>query len=201
MAIGMDMARLVRDEATAGTREGGSAGLPVGEASVAFERIAKAVRRTVRMVRWLEQPVAARADGGRARARKQIIRAVEDGIDREAAGEAADTLHVEMLERLDSLELDDDVAGRPVAEIVREILADLGVRPGEGMRPRRRGAAELAVMRARAAAATGETVGVAGARFGSGRAEQGEGRGGDISQVSDEELERLHLMLTREADD
>ena len=196
----MDLARLVRDEAMAGVSGGAPGSLPAGEASVAFERIAKAVRRTVRMVRWLEQPVAVRADG-RARARKQIIRAVEDGIDREAAGDAADTLHVEMLERLDSLELDEDVAGRPVAEIVREILADLGVGPGEGMRPRRRGAEALAVMQARAAAAPGEAKEVAAARFGSGRAERGGGRGGDISKVSDEELERLHLMLTREADD
>ena len=106
MAIGMDLARLIRDEATAGVNQYAPAALPVAEAAAAFERVSRAVRRTVRMVQWLDQPQAARADDGarRIRARKEIIRAVEDGIDREAAEGEADGLHGEMLERLDSLE-------------------------------------------------------------------------------------------------
>ena len=194
LQIGMGLARLARDAAEAAGSEPASAS-PVVEIAAGFERIARAVRRTVRLIRWLEQPVALRTDDGaqrRVRARKQIIRAVEDGIDREAAADDADSLHVELLDRLDSVELEEDVAGRPVAEVVLEILDDLGLAAARRRRPvRRRRLADVAVLRARAAAGPGETREVAGERFGAGRAEWNGAVAVDLSKLTDEELDRL----------
>ncbi len=156
VAIGMELARLVRDEA----KEGQAA-----EAAVAFDRVARAVRRTVRLARWLDQPVPMRAvsdsAGARVMVRAGIIRAVEDTIDRSVSEAEAETLHVELLERLDGPDIEDDIARRPAAEIIADICHDLGLDKRPWMRPWvRRRPADVAALHARAAAAAGATCGV-----------------------------------------
>ncbi len=151
---------MVRDEA-----EGHAA-----EATVAFERVARAVRRTIRMARWLDEPVRAFDARARVAARKQIIRAVEDRIDRVVDEDRAECAHAELLERLDAPELDDDIAGRPVGEIIADIVRDLGLETWSGHRPWvRRRPADVAALHARAAAAAGCVQDVAGPELRLGR--------------------------------
>ncbi len=153
VGIGMELARRVRDEL-----EGQAA-----EATVAFERVARAVRRTIRMARWLDELMPASDALARVAARKHIIRSVEDRIDRTVDEERADCLHAELLERLDSPDMDDDIAGRPVGEIIADIARDLGLDNWSGHRPWvRRRPADVAALHARAAAAVGTVREVAG---------------------------------------
>ena len=62
-------------------------------------------------------------------ARKQIIREVEDTIHREAHGSKAEAeaLHAELYERLDTLDLDDDLDTMPIADLIAALRRDLGI--------------------------------------------------------------------------
>ena len=155
--MGLDMARVVHGRAKAQaevTVE--EPGVEVADGSVAFDRLARAVRRTVALARRLEEPVR---DGAprRLAARRQILRAVEDVIQREAVDQdEEDGLNGELYERLDAPELDDELDCRPVAEIVADICRDLGIAELSGTgRWKRRFPAEVAALCARAARVTG----------------------------------------------
>ena len=187
LEIGMVLARRVRDEVA-----------PAGEAAAVFERVSRAVRRTVRMLRWLDEPVAVRRAGmdpglDRVGARKRVLRAVEDRIDEAADPDDAEALHAELLERLDTAELDTDLAGRPVGEVIGEICRDLGLELSAERYPSlRRGLDDLAALQARAEAAPGATRAVAAPPLRlaqSVREVAVDGR--DVSQLSDAELDAL----------
>ena len=147
--MGADIARMVHREA--GAKQ---ADLDVGEVTVAFDRIARAVRRTVILARRLDDPMPAAAGPGRTDARKRIIRAVEDQIQLRSGDLDADSLHAELLDRLDSPDLDDEIGRRPVDEIIAEIRRDLGLMSMPG-RPqwKRRTPQDVAVLCARASLA------------------------------------------------
>ncbi len=89
--------------------------------------------------------------------RKQIIRDIEDTIHREAHGRKAETeaLHAELYERLDTLDLDDDIDTMPIADIIAAIRRDLGINPhinSRGISPwKRRRPADVQALCARAA--------------------------------------------------
>ena len=103
------------------------------------------------MARKVAEPIPDPAVQRRT-ARQHIIRAVEDTIQREAEGEDADALHAEFLDRLDTLDIEDDFATRPIAEIIAEICRDLGLAHGPGHHPwKRRTPADVAALYARAA--------------------------------------------------
>ena len=131
-------------------------------ATIAFDRLARAVRRCIALARIVAQPPAPAKHPARHRtaARKQIIRKIEDLIQRPSSttGEAldpecAEALHAELLDRMDAPDLDDDVTSRPVADIIREITRDLGLDRLPGTRPfRRRTPADIAQLCARASA-------------------------------------------------
>ena len=105
--------------------------------TLAFDRVARTIRRTIALARKIAEPaqprpaerVAAAAEHRRTAARKQIIREVEDTIHREAHGAEAEaeSLHAELYERLDTLDLDDDIDTLPIADIVAAIRRDLGI--------------------------------------------------------------------------
>ncbi len=159
--MGLDMARLVHGAAKAQVTEAAvevEAGPGVADGSVAFDRLARAVRRTVALARRLDEPVRRAPDGAprRLAARRQILRAVEDVIQREAVDQdEEDGLNGELYERLDAPELDDELDCRPVAEIVADICRDLGIAELSGSgRWKRRFPAEVAALCARAARAT-----------------------------------------------
>jgi hypothetical protein len=123
--------------------------------TIAFDRIARAIRRTIVLARYIAEPPPERASqpGHRTAARKRIIRSVEDVIQREAGihGEA-ESLHAELLDRLDSPDLDDDIAGRPIADIIADICRDLGLSAIPGTHPwQRRTPDDIAILCARAA--------------------------------------------------
>ena len=130
---------------------------PASAKAEPYERLARAVRRSVLLARHLaENPVRTPAHR-RTQARKQIIRAVEDTIDREAGrAPRAETLRCELRERLDAPDLDDDIANRPIEQIIAEIRHDLGLDNLPGARPRpRRTPAALKALAALAAAPPG----------------------------------------------
>ena len=138
--------------------------------AAAFDQIARAVRRSITLARSLDRPLPPTRDPAhdRTAARQRIIRDVEDRIGRATDPDACDTsataadLHAELRDRLDAPDLDDDLATRPTADIITEICRDLGIAAQPGTNPwRRRTPADLAHLRARAAAPTPAQPGAA----------------------------------------
>ena len=121
---------------------------PLPEIIAAFDRLARAVRRSILLARSLATPPPPARDPAahRTAARKQVIRAVEDAIQRASqhahdaqSHDAAEALTAELHDRLDAPDLDDDLATRPIADIITEIRRDLGLASPPGDTP---GAAE-----------------------------------------------------------
>ena len=163
--IGTRLARAIDRQANPETNAAPAA---AADPTLAFERIARTLRRTIALARTLTDPAqpsqaqraAAGAQQRRPSARKQIIREVEDSIHREAHGpetEArAESLHAELYERLDTLDLDDDLDQLPIADIIAALRRDLGLDPHRsrrGISPwKRRTPGDLRDLCARAAA-------------------------------------------------
>ena len=149
--IGADLARMVHEQAKA-QAEATQAGEAAPDPTVAFDRISRAVRRTIALARTLDDPVPAPAAGQRVAVRKRVIRMVEDAIHREARGEAAEALHAELLERLDGPDVDDDIGHRTVEQIIDDIRSDLGLNGADGLQIwKRRTPEDIALLCARAA--------------------------------------------------
>ena len=147
IGLGMDLARALSQQAVA-QAEAGQA--PAPAACVAFDRVCRAVRRSVMLARRVAEPGVDRPER-RVAERRQVLRDVEDAIQRSGDGDAADALRDELHDRLDSPELDDDLDSRPVAEVVALICRDLGLAGLPGVRPwKRRSPAEVAVLHAQA---------------------------------------------------
>ncbi len=123
-----------------------------------FDRVASAVRRSIMLAQSLDQPVQPAHGPAQHRpaASKRIVRAVEEAIQGPADNPDCDdpeTLHAELLDRMDAPDLDDEIADRPVPDIIKDIRRDLGLAALPGTRPRkRRTAADIAGLHARAAA-------------------------------------------------
>jgi hypothetical protein len=144
--IGMRFARTVDAQ-----REAAAEDLETtAELTVTFDRVARAVRRTILLFQHLHDP--APAAQLRTAARTRILRDVEDAIHREAEGREAERLRAELHERLDAPDLDDDIGRRPVADITTDIRRDLGIAGLPGCNPyQRRTPADIAALNARAA--------------------------------------------------
>lgn len=152
-----DEAQALRDEAQ---RDDTASAAPraILDHVARFDRIARCIRRTILLAEHLVRP----PDTRRTVVRKQVLRRCEDHI----AGAAFNnrrgrtpeldtgTLHTELLERIDSPDLEDDIQNRPLEDIVNEICRDLGLGlqdlPGLCPAPRRT-PADLATLAARAA--------------------------------------------------
>ena len=179
--VGVDLARLVHEDAKAqtGAAEADDSSRDVQapkaaeDFTVAFERIARTVRRTIALARAVAEPVAperAASPSGSQRlaARKQIIREVEDTIQRRVGGDEAERLRAELGERLDAPDLDDDISDLPIDAIIANICRDLGIAHLPGSHPwQRRTPADVAALVARAAGVG--AVSVAAAKAGSAR--------------------------------
>ena len=138
--FGHRLARLAVDRAEADT-------LAVDKAAAAYERVTRSMRHSIWLVRKLAEPVKTI---DRIAARKRIIRSVEDAIGREA--EDPDALHEELRTRLETPDLDDEIDTRPVADIITDIIHDLGLAAAFGTTPwKRRTPADLAELHALAA--------------------------------------------------
>ena len=147
--IGTDLTRTLHRQAAPETNNqpaAAPAAAPAPDPTIAFDRIARTLRRTISLARKLSDPAqprpaqlrADRSTAHRLAARKQIIRAVEDTIQRRTKGAEAEALHAEFYERLDDPELDDDLDQRPVAEIIKDICRDFGIEHFPGTHPWKR---------------------------------------------------------------
>ncbi len=142
---------------------------PTPDLTLAFDRVARCVRRTVLLARRIAEPLPVPAEHRAAQtaaelrvaARKRIIRDVEDAIARAAqsapkADKAADALHAELHDRLDAPELDDDIRHRSIPDIIADICRDLGIAAAGGAKPwKRRTPADIEALCVRAAAPAG----------------------------------------------
>ena len=143
------------------------------DATIPFDRIARAVRRTIALARTLDLPALACTHAAHTQAtsiqaartqaaRKRILRDVEDAIQRTTASPAAspaasppsaEALHAELLDRLDGPDLDADITHWPLPQIIADICRDLGLASALGApRPwKRRTPQDIAQLCARAA--------------------------------------------------
>lgn len=127
----------------------------ISRLSAAFDRTGRGVRRTIAFCRHLEQPapdLSARNPAKRAADRRQIIRTVEDAIERSRAPTDAAALRAELYERIETTELDEDLDNLPTEIIAANILRDFGLAniPYELPYPRRT-PSHIAAIAARAA--------------------------------------------------
>ena len=155
--IGTDLARTLHRQAALESNAepdaapaAAQAPAPTPDPTIAFDRIARTLRRTIALARKLTDPTPPRpkdlaaerraehASERRLAARKQIIREVEDTIQRRSNGAEAEALHAEFYERLDDPDLDDDLDQRPVAEIIKDICRDFGIEHFPGTHPWKR---------------------------------------------------------------
>jgi len=129
---------------------------PESDPTIPFDRIARTIRRTIALARHIatNPPKTARPAVERTQAREKIIRGVEDAIEaRRAPATDAQILYNELHERLDDDGLERDLRTRPIDDIIEEIARDLGVAyQSRAYIWKRRTPADLATLRARAAA-------------------------------------------------
>jgi hypothetical protein len=151
MDIGNELAAMVARQALAQEENP-----PEAQKSVAaYNSVAQSVRRTILLHDKLGKP--AKPPANRTAARKRIIRDVEDVIQRKAPAEHQESLHAELLERLDSPDLEDEIADRPIAEIITDICRDLAIAALPGTHPwKRRIPHDIAILNARAAGRPGQ---------------------------------------------
>ena len=132
---------------------------PILDIATAFERLARGVRRTIVLARHLHDPAPAARDfeaaQNRAAARRRVIREVEDAIHRHDPADRKN-LRAELHERLETPELDDELARRPLPEIIANIIRDFGIAAGlPGPKPwKRRTPEDIAALCALAARLT-----------------------------------------------
>jgi hypothetical protein len=135
--------------------------------AAAFDSISRTVRRCIMLAQSLDAPrKPARTPApnhtpapDRTAARKRILRAVEDTLGRQDYDDSyrvcdpTEALHAELLDRMDAPDLDRDIESRPIDDIIKDILRDLGLAALPGTRPwKRRTPADIALLNARAAA-------------------------------------------------
>ena len=100
--------------------------------SHAFERIARAVRRSVALSRRLEQgwPPPRGADTSRAMLIRQVARGVAEVIRAHTHGrdeEAAERLFADLADRLDDPEFERLLTDQPVAEVIALLCREMGL--------------------------------------------------------------------------
>ncbi len=145
----------------------------LNKTAAAFDDISRTVRRCIMLAQSLDTPKPpARtpapnhtpapdhtAAPDRTAARKRILRTVEDTLGRQDYDDSyrdcdpTEALHAELLDRMDAPDLDAEIANRPIDDIIKDILRDLGLAALPGTRPwKRRTPADIAELCARAAA-------------------------------------------------
>ncbi len=100
----------------------------IASAGQTFERVSRAVRRTVALVQRIEAgwPRSRPVDDRQTMARRQVARGVGERIARHASGELAERLFDELRERLETTEFDGDL-DQPVEVVIAAICRDLGL--------------------------------------------------------------------------
>jgi len=133
--------------------------------AAAFDSISRTVRRCIMLAQSLDTPKppartpAPDRTADRTAARTRILRAVEDTLGRQDYDDSyrvcdpTEALHAELLDRMDAPDLDRDIESRPIDDIIKDVLRDLGLAALPGTRPwKRRTPSDIAELCARAAA-------------------------------------------------
>ena len=130
---------------------------PKSDPIIAYERIAKTIRRTIALARDLEKPVRARRSFDRTAARKKIIRGVENEIGLDIKGPESESFREELLDRLDAPEFEHDLETLTADQIIKQICFDIGLPGISGAKPwKRRPPEQIRLIHARAAAPPGK---------------------------------------------
>ena len=133
--------------------------------TIQFDRIARAIRRTINLARALDEPPkphpastcrATPRAMDRTAARKTIIRRVEDSIHHDVKGPRAESLREQLFDRLDAPEFESDLENLPIEHIIIDICRDLGINgiPGVDLW-KRRTPRDIELLNVRAAAPPG----------------------------------------------
>ncbi len=147
--VTLDLAEMIHAEATTLSKSPDS--LPaLTEAAAAIDRLSRDVRRNALTAKHLDAPSRAQR---RTAARKQIIRNVEDAIHRSHnTALAKERLEAELIERLESPLLDEEIDNSPVPELTTQFTRDLGISALPGAQPyKRRTPEDIVRLHARAA--------------------------------------------------
>lgn len=102
------------------------------DVTLEFVRVSDRIRRAIKSSHKLDQAAQARAAAAaaqRSAIRRRIIHEVEGAIRCVADGAEAEALRKSVRERLDSAGLDGEIDCRPVADIIADMLRDLGLAP------------------------------------------------------------------------
>ena len=125
-----------------------------------YEGLSRSVRQSIMLAcKMMEPAKAARPPRERNVARARVIRGVEDAIERKSSERSeAESLRVELLDRMDAPDFDFDLETRPIEAIIAEIERDLGLGECVGGVPqwRRRTPEMVAVLSAVAAEPAGQ---------------------------------------------
>ncbi len=127
----------------------------IASLATAYERVARAVRYNTLLDEHLDRPAPARTPARtRTAARRHIIRKVENAIrsDDRLGPAAKQRLEIELLERLDGPDIEEDLLDGPLDTIIEDLCRDLGLGLLGGMPSARRTPADIALLNARAAA-------------------------------------------------
>jgi len=145
--LGLNIARAVERQATGGatceatSQATGAAQVVTGDVSLAYARVARAVRLTValqsalmRDLQALDEVTERHLKGGRSNAAQRRKARVRRILDRVIEAEVADAAEGERLagearERLEHDDIYGDVLSKPVGEIVALVCRDLGLSP------------------------------------------------------------------------
>jgi hypothetical protein len=128
--------------------------------TVEFDRTVRGVRRSILLAQHIQDPAPPRCAADPARhailVRQRLLRVVDDEIHEKFHGEAAEALRQELLERLESPELELEIDTRPADEIIVDVRRDLGIAGHPGCRHpwRPRTTEDVAELHARAAGRT-----------------------------------------------
>jgi hypothetical protein len=172
----------------------------------AYERVTRSMRRSIMLYRKLVEAKKSPSAQHRIAARKKIIRDVEDAIQANAEPGEEEKLHAEFLERLDRPELDNEIASRGIAEIVTDITRDLGIAGLYDAHPwKRRTPHDIAILNAWAEKRAGEALSAELAALIAAAPPPPPHRvtpptAGDISRMSDEEIENRLKAIRRNGD-
>ena len=127
VAIGMDMARMLQDQAR--DLQGSDPGVVGADLSLRFHRISRSIRMSLALDAKLAAGFQAQVKERKAAQLTERKAMAKEAVSRQVDRDTPDRdLHRERSDRIEREDLE-DFAGKPVSEIISIICADLGITP------------------------------------------------------------------------